>query len=429
MAQLNAGNGADGNATDSTGTNLSIDSLVGRSHADMIAFNCSSVGSNSAILSTTPSGIVVGDEILLMCMAGTQSNYDNVGNYETFRISDISSNTITFTESKTKYYGNNGGDTNIGTSEGTLRVVLQRVPNYADFTIDNGQTTVCDEWDGTKGGVFFVKANGTATVNGSISLYAKGYRAGTLHFGVYGQAGESITGKSTASSQSRNLGGGGGDNFPQNSAAGGGYGTVGQDGVDYSGQAQGGTTYGVNTLLDVYLGSAGGRSSSWISGDGGGMIILMATTLHMYGSLACNGMNGNHGNSGSGSGGSILIHAGTIYSHSSSVQSVGGTGGYDGGKGRIAIYYNALGDTLVTSNPVAYTDDTLELPYFVSGVTNKDMTIYVMDSSMVKLAQDTVSAGDYEISNLPSSGPFHVIGIPTVSGSNLLGYRDIVPNQ
>jgi len=425
MAQINAGNGIDGNATDSVGTNLSTTSLVGRSYADMISYNCSSVGGNSAVTTATPNGIVEGDDVLLLCAQGTPSDFANVGNYETFRVTSVNNNTVTFDANKTKDFGAVGGDTNIGTLSTNIKVILQRIPNYTTFTVNNGVTTTCDTWDGTKGGVLFVKASGTATINGSMSVSTKGYRAGWNPGGTYGQQGESISGAGGQSS-ANNQGGGGGDRVGQNNAGGGGYGTAGTNGATYMGTPLGGTVYGAADLLKIYLGSGGGHYQfAGPSGAGGGLIFIVATTLHIYGTLSATGGVSASGG-GDGSGGSILIHAGALYTHSSTLVAVGyGTGVGSGGDGRIAIYYNTLGDSLVTTAPITYTDDTLELPFSISGTTTEDGIVYIMDSSMVKIGQGNVTFGSYEVGNLPGAGPYHIIGIPTDSNEGALIFRDV----
>jgi hypothetical protein len=79
----------------------------------------------------------VGDEVLLINLRGNSTSFVNAGNYETLRIQSISSNVVTFTTSKTKYYGDGSGDdTNIGVGTSAQAVMLQRVPNYTNVTVD-----------------------------------------------------------------------------------------------------------------------------------------------------------------------------------------------------------------------------------------------------------------------------------------------------
>jgi hypothetical protein len=93
-------------------------------------------------------------------LAGTNSAMDNVGNYETLIVDDVQGSTVIFKTAKTKYYGNNlNDDSNIGLNEGNQRVMLQRVPNYHNVTVNSGISFYPDEWatevvdvGGSKGG-------------------------------------------------------------------------------------------------------------------------------------------------------------------------------------------------------------------------------------------------------------------------------------
>jgi len=74
-------------------------------------------------------------------------------------ISEISTNTLSL-------------DTNLvnGYDGTTQKIMVQRVPNYTNVTVNSGYTLTASAWDGTKGGVLLFKANGTLTVTGSISV-------------------------------------------------------------------------------------------------------------------------------------------------------------------------------------------------------------------------------------------------------------------
>ena len=142
---LSFGDGADGDITVSANTNINTTNKIsGRSCADggdAVNYNITAFGgttATTATLSATPSSgcLSSGDEVLLINLQGTSSAYTNVGNYEIMVIDSISTNTVTFTTLKTKYYGSgSSNDSNIGTTTSTQRVMLQRVPNYNDVTI------------------------------------------------------------------------------------------------------------------------------------------------------------------------------------------------------------------------------------------------------------------------------------------------------
>jgi len=609
MATLNAGTGLDGNATVSADKNISTESLVGRGYADMVPYQCSSVGSDSCVTSATPNGIVSGDEVLLINWQGTSSNYEQVGNYETFIVDNVNSNTITFTTDKTKFFGDTSGtdictggtatasaytganvasrafddntgtfwqvqsatawlkyelssakivvkysvqnhtftnqtpkvwtfegsnndsdwtvldtvtgqtgwtstqtrtfrcdttgeflyyrlnfteangsndeiilsdidmydatDTNIGTGGSNQRVRVQRVPQYNNLTIDNGYTlTANDAWDTGTGGILFLRAAGTILVNGSIDMTGKGYAGGYSNYSNpnwYVRTGASYHRNhiavtwGTSYFLTPNKGGGARGGYNGSiwaTGAGAGYGTTGLAGMSHNWDGNnyneyrlgsgGGETYGEPTLAKLFLGCGGGSGDeNWVKqadtyADGGGIIALFATTLDIYGSISNNGTPGVAGQTsnwpgGAGSGGSILIHAGTLYTRSSTFTAIGATGvksvqpyycyGGDGGDGRIAIHYAALGDNIASVDPVPYTDSGLQLPYKIEGIVSDDCSIRVYDSSWGFVKTHAATTGSYEISNLPNAGPFYVIADPTASGTNIAGYKGVVPTQ
>jgi hypothetical protein len=447
MATLNSGSGADGNAVVSANTNLNTASLIGRGYGDMIAYSCSSVGSNSCVATAAPNGIVAGDEVLLISLQGTQTNYANVGNYETFIVDSINTNTITFTTSKSNNYGDDGGDTNIGVTTSNQRVMVQRVPQYANLTIDNGFAINPSSFVSTIGGVLFIRASGTVLINGSITTLARGYRGGVSSAVEPGYPGESIAGIGPNVQSTDNHGGGCGwyGNSPYN-GAGGGYGTAGYPGHS---NAPGGTVYGEQTLQKLFMGAGGGAGPfSNSGGEGSGVIAVFATTVDIYGTIMADGYVGKwrpsgfvgdeRWMSGCGAGASVLIHAGTIYTRSSTFTAIGGQLGdpgdqptyhAGGGDGRIAISYASLGDNISAIDPVPYTDDTLELPYSISGTASGNCTIRIYDGSWVFVKSQAVSTGAYEISNLPNAGPFNLVAEPDAISSNNITYRDVVPAQ
>lgn len=305
------GDGHDGNVTISANTNINTTNRISeRSCADggdAVNYSVTSLGSNYATLSTTPSSgcLASGDEVLLINLQGTFSYYTNVGNYEILSIDHVSGNKVYFTTTKTKYYGNGtSDDTNLGTATTNQRVMLQRVPNYNNLTINSGVNFYPSAWNGVKGGVIAFKVNGTLTNNGTITATGKGYRGGVggWHYqrskggesyggyagsggnsdplpglsGFGGGGGGGIDGGNTSRGASgrRGSGGGagGGSHNPNTQwrgrgggGGGGGNGTVGHGGFRY------GSTYGANGS-GVYGGS-GTRSldqSSDYGGAGGG---------------------------------------------------------------------------------------------------------------------------------------------------------------
>jgi len=358
------GTGADSAITVSTTKTIDSDTIAsGRSYADAVNFNISTSISASATtidLGATPNGLAVGDEILIINLRGTSGDYSNVGQYETKYITAINSNTITLNSALTNSYD--------GT---TQKIMVQRIPQYTNVTIQNGGTLTVSAYNDTngKGGVLFFRSTGEVTIQsgGTISVAGKGYTGGAIGGGAYyggyggttyngtggkggnaGYGGESGQGgggggsgldKTGGAGTTGGAGGGGGG---QNSGGGGGggYASVGsggssgsQNGSDGSGTTGGnggdgttstggggggGGTYGSANLSVIFLGSGGGAggdfgaSQGGAGGDGGGIIFIGASTISVSGSISANGNDGNDyigGNAGAGGGGA----GGSIY--------------------------------------------------------------------------------------------------------------------
>ncbi len=314
---IDVGTGADGDITVSSNTDINTTSLIsGRScsgggdaaNYNITAFNA---GGTEATLSTTPNTgcLNAGDEVLIINLQGTTSAYGNVGNYETLEVLSATGTTVTFKTPKINYYGDtSSGDTNLGTGTSNQRVMLQRVPNYNDVTVNTSMTFSPSAWNGAKGGVMFFRANGTVTVNGSISASGVGYRGGsggpsgrepggylgeTYNYGgtttvsgggttsaavlAGGRAGR----EATASPNNGYTGGGGG---------GGGASTGGGSG-DESGGGGGGGAYGG--------GGGGGGSGYYSSGGGNGGDGGNTGVSGGGGGGAATGTSGQGGNAGS----------------------------------------------------------------------------------------------------------------------------------
>jgi len=124
-------------------------------------------------------------------------NYNNCGNYELAQVFAVS------------------GSTNIQlncvlqnnyTAAGKVQIV--RIPRLASLTVNNAASIVCDNWNGTRGGIVAIEVDGSTTVNGSITATGRGFRGGVIDnqasFGsndvastsaIYGgEKGESIAG-------------------------------------------------------------------------------------------------------------------------------------------------------------------------------------------------------------------------------------------
>ena len=352
--------------------NINVNHVPGRSCADAVTYNVTSLGSTAATLSTSPVGcLAADDEVLLINLQGTTSSY-NTGVYEFLRVVSVSGNTVIFTTMKKYWYGDDyHSDANIGTGPGKQHVLLMRVPNYTNVTIDGTLTTT--DWFSyvnIYAGVIAFRANGSLTGGGTITASGKGYSGGSggvievVNGTPKGKGGTSGEGTGPARTGGGNGGGGGGAaGGSADSGSGAGYGTVG-------GGGGGGYAYGYPPVSSLYIGSGGGGGGAAINnneiegeggvgGKGGGAILLMAQNINFSGSILVNGNGGASGTNwgkpgGGGSGGSIRIEGNTISLNIASA--VGGPGGqgYNGGFGRIAVYYLGSQPTLTSSSPAAY---------------------------------------------------------------------------
>ena len=354
------GTGADGACTVSASTNINTGTCVSRANGDAVNFSVTtnvSAGSGSITLSSSPTGLAVGDEILIINLQGTTSS--NIGVYETAYISQINGNTLTLENNLT-----NGFD---GT---TQKIMVQRIPQYTSVTVNSGYSFYPSAWNGAKGGVLMFRATGTVTVNGTIHANASGYRGGTNTSWNGGLAGETYTGYgggiggSNTSINGKNgstsggggaagvegtgagtigtggVGGsGGGGGFASGiygyltksgGGGGGGYGTGGAKGSapgyddavngttgssgnggrgqasesasSYGGGGGGGGTYGISNLTKLFFGSGGGAGGAAMAftggagGVGGGIVVVAAktVTVNSGGYIRSNGGNGGN---------------------------------------------------------------------------------------------------------------------------------------
>ncbi|NTW31315.1 MAG: hypothetical protein HGB12_01550 [Bacteroidetes bacterium] len=397
------GSGSDGAVVISSTKNMNTDIIAsGRTCADAINYSVTGLTSNTATLSTTPNAgcLSAGDEVILINLQGTSTNNINVGNLEALRIQSISGAVITFASNKTKYYGDGASDDlNIGTATTNQRVMLQRIPNYTNVTINSGITLTANPWDGTKGGLLYLKANGTITNNGTINMNSNGYAGGTAGLGHSTTAGggESFCGTnagkggtyfSAGTAGTCGGGGGGGANRSSNTfgggsgsstgGAGGGGGCVFSDcdyetagaggGGGYGTAGFGGGGSGTGNNGGTNTSGTGGSSSysgcyDYGGGGGGGGSYGNTSLSSIYFGSGGAGSGGSHdAESGAigGKGGGIIFIAANSFSNSGNVNSNGangastaasGAGAGGGAGGSIYITNNtvSLGSNIITT--------------------------------------------------------------------------------
>ena len=291
------------------------------------------------------------DEILLINLRSDGSANTSVGKYEFLRVQSVNGSTVLFTTVKTYWYGAGSfDDTNIGVGSGQQRVVIQRVPNYNDLTIDG--TLTGNPFDGYRYGIIAFRVAGTLTGNGVISADYLGYRGGG---GSYSGHPSGVDGESYGGTIGVNGGGLGGPygNWKPH-GGGGGYATVGLTNPRSGYAAAGGKSYGVPDLSKLFFGSGGGGGGTYwkdeatgnVTGlpgsDGGGIVYILADTINFSGQINARGQDGVTGyagiaaDGGSGAGGSVRIEGRNVILNTVNV--LGGMVTAPGSVGRVAVY-------------------------------------------------------------------------------------------
>ena len=186
-------------------------------------------------------------------------------------------------------------------SDGDLRVeagktlTINGTKNYKSIYVAKGATLTVSAWNGSIGGELLLKCTGSAVIDGSINVDAKGYIGGP---------GVGSSGRLWAYSAP-----GGGGYGRMWGAGGGSYGTSGAYGSGYNvnpGSAPG-SCYGDVAAGSIFMGSGGGADSQgYAGGVGGGAIKIMADSIIISGTVSS---IGGTGYGGGGSGGSVWILA------------------------------------------------------------------------------------------------------------------------
>ena len=362
------GNGADGNLTiGSNTTDAPIDS------------SCSGTSGQTALTATNAS-FAPGQLILIHQSRGT-----GAGSWELNKIAAYTAGTITTQHALQNTY------TDSGNSQAQVLVLKQ----YRDVTISSGFTLTGKAWNGDVGGILAILAKGTVTIAGTLSNVGTvnngegvrnnggGYRGGMSFDATnsFGGVGESINGdnNNASSSASANGGGGGGGNANFNAGGGGGNGTSGANGQGSdSTNGADGSTAGNASLTTMVFGDAGGGATG-IAGmgnnvaggvNGGGIIIVIAPTIVITGSVTAKAADRSttnvRANGGGGAGGSILLKGQNITLGTNLVVATGSTitntekeKGGNGGVGRIHADYSKSFSG--TTNPTIDTTNDLSI--------------------------------------------------------------------
>ncbi len=360
---------SDGAVTFAGNVNVSTDNHPGRSCAqggDAVSYSVTSLGANTATLAVapaTPSCLTAGDEVLLINLQGIPASVANVGNYETLLVQSISGSVVTFATNKTKFYGNGAGDdSNIGTAVTNQRVMLARVPRYTSMVVSSGATLTANGWNGTKGGVLFLRATAGATNNGTITMTGLGYESNSNGVSAgTGRAGPSSFIATCPNSPfggggpANDTGGGSGGSNCYTSGPGGGNATAGVNGQSQGGNGGppiGGIAVATTNSTKLLMGGGGGSVNGVVSGAGGGIVALIVDTLtSTTGTIVASGATvtaacsvGTFTYGGGGGAGGAIHLVGAITAPAANVVANGGLGkvcqlsGGNGGLGRITSF-------------------------------------------------------------------------------------------
>lgn len=357
------GSGADGDLAVGAAEILSIDAA---------ATPASGSAGDRVVVLADATGFAAGRMILLHQTQGT-----GAGVWELARIGGLAGQVATLNEPLRHGYSSSGAD----------RAQAVVVREYAGVTVDG--TLTARAWDGGSGGILAFAASGSVSVGGLIDMAGRGFR-GSGHGCFYqcqtGIAGESTLGPGAVGRAANGAGGGGGTGGQDcGMGGGGGHGTsggLGGDGVnvfggcglDPDGGEGGGTIGGADLDAEIFFGGAGGEGGGdedgaypGAGGNGGGIVVILASAVDVWGSISASGRNGNDGNSsecgggcgmsggGGGAGGAIRIIAGTADLGEGLVRSLGGAAGLCtcgnavlsgvGGAGRIHVTADVLDGT------------------------------------------------------------------------------------
>ena len=367
------GSGNDGALSVSADTNL-VDS------GDIVAWPVTALSGSDITVDGTVSGLASGDEVLVINLHGSDSLYASVGAYEFGEVDSTTATTITLSSALTGTYGDSSNSDLTDQA-----IVVQRVPNYTDVSVDTSSTLSVDAWDGETGGVLAFRATGAVSVESgsAISVSGLGYAGGETgsSYNCDSYQGESYAGEGEGEGNgscsayneaygqwAANYGGGG----AHITGAGGDYAGGATDGDSWTGGSAtppyAGGTYGSADLSTLFHGSGGGGvwygsttpsgGTPGAGGDGAGIVYVAAFEIELDDASGITAVGGSTDNAaqgswtygaGGGSGGSVYLVADAMTLAADAISAAGGDGetthtrlGGDGGVGRVRLDYNEL---------------------------------------------------------------------------------------
>ncbi len=340
-----AGDGRDGELVVTDTYDLAARTRAGRTVADAVSFPVTAIANDSVTVTGTPgTGLAAGDEVLVINLRGTATAFANVGRWETGLVASVSGTTVRLVAPLTGTFG--------ATSNGDLAgqvIVLQRVPQYTRVIVRNGGRLTTGAFDGTRGGVLWLKASERVTVEagGAIDTDARGFRGGAAGGGdgTGGRGGECYAlagGNGGATTQVGQPGAGNGDGAatpgPAGRCAGGGGGDGTGNSDDGAGGGGGGGHGGGG-------GGGGGGSGCGADGSAGGLGGTTGIAAGGGGASTCNpgdsSRGGNGGNAGA-AGGTATSNSTPAPPYLAGAAGTGATSGQGGG-GTTGTYYGGGG--------------------------------------------------------------------------------------
>jgi len=404
LAATLLGDGADGPLVVSAPTTLD---------APRTTLSVSVAPGDTALTVVDPTGLAVGDEVLLHASRCDLDALAGAGRTTWGRVvlgvTAVDAQTVTL-----------DGPIGQAFDADACTVAVQRVPNYTTVTVTAGGVLSAPAYDGATGGILALRASGAVVVEegGALSADGAGYRGSGVVCGrrAHGTQGESQLRQTLTASVRPSLGGGGGgigsvsgtpDGPNGAGGGGGGHGTPGQSAAPYNDRpgGAGGVVTGSPDLRALVFGGAGGQAgadedggAAGGGGDGGGAVLVTADYIvnrgvvradgddgldgcNGCGDAACGGSGWGMGGGGGGAGGAIWLSATTALDVAvGRVEARGGAGGVgngpsgggpggDGGDGRIRLDgpgAGAYGDPAATAGALPAFDWSRATP--VAGV-------------------------------------------------------------
>lgn len=243
-----------------------------------------------------------------------------------------------------------GGTTSVTLAYATVQAYdtkaqVLKLKQYSSYVVNSAQTLTLHDWDQSIGGILPILCNGPVTITGSIVGSGKGFRGGLGGTDDNADSGEG-SGAASANNVANPAGNGGGSSHVSSSGGGNASTMSGPESAT-------GTADGNASLTQMVFGGGGGGTgesvSSGAGGNGGGVVLIIAPTITVTGSIAVNGNNGQNASRGGsgGAGGSVLLKGQRITLGSSLITASAGNQGTgttanstNGSAGRIHADYS-----------------------------------------------------------------------------------------